>query len=129
MAIKLLKLRSNLGWKDTQVKWVKRVSQATWDGGYGVYAVNVASRITCEGFRTSRKSYFNIFFCEVNYCSLKMFEISFCEDLGIPVVLGSFEPSFCRTWKNQPMFSTYRTKFLTKFLSVTYVTNRVGFER
>ena len=94
-----------------------------------MHTVNTSSRITCEGFRTSRNPYFNIFLCEVNYCSLKLPEISFCEDLGSPAVLGYFDHGFCRTWKNQPMFSTYQTKFLTKFRSVTYVINRVAFER
>ena len=94
-----------------------------------MHTVNIPSRITCEGFRTSRNPYFNISLCEVNYCSLKLPEISFCENLGSPVVLGCFHHGFYRTWNNQPMFSTYQTKFLTKFRSVTYVINRVVFER
>ena len=99
------------------------------DGGYGVHTVNIPRRSACEGFRTSRNPYFKIFLCEVNYCSLKLPEIGFCEDLGSPVVLGCFDHAFRRTWKNQPMFSTYQTKFLTKFCFVTYVINRVVFER
>ena len=71
-------------------------------------------RITCEGFRTSRNPCFNIFLCDVNYCSLKLPEISFCEDLGSPVGLGCFDHAFYRTWKNWPMFSNYQTKFLTR---------------